>query len=694
MKIPKDGNEFRSLSLPTIKDKIVQQAVKDLLAPLIEAEFLDVSYAYRENKGPLKAINRVHHLLANEKREWVTICDIDSYFDTINHDLLFSMLTEKIKDEKLLTLLRLWVRMGRVDKKMKWQDVVKGIPQGSILSPLLSNFYLHRFDSLMVERRFGYIRYADDFVILSSSEGEAYRALKETKAFLEKELKLSLNAGSVVKKTSEGFEYLGILFKGLEKTVTAEKLDKLKNSIKTAARLDKDGNMTELFQTIEGIGRYYGALLSQELIGQLDEHTIACLKTTLNAAYNEGMFAGKIELEAVLLPVQFMSQKYRLYKNRAVKEIVSYCRRKRKEKAPETGGKQAKDPVKRRKREYQRLEADGFELLITTPGVFIGKTKKGISIRERGIKKHEAPFLNLKNISISAGGVAISSNVIHYCAEKGIPIDFLGFDGKPYAKIYSPQAVSASVGLAQLQSLENGKAQALARTFVSGKIRNQINLAKYWHKYRKGKDEDYTAAFGGKTSQMEALAKEAKALKEQDMELLRGKLFSIEGRAAACYWELVEKLLNDDIEFEGRVRKGATDLVNSLLNYGYGILYSRMWEAVFSAGLNPNISYLHKPQDNKPTLAFDLIEEFRQQAVDRAVFSLITKGEDLKMEKDLLSPDTRKRVTERVLERIHTVEEFRGRELRLSQIMKEQAKALAGFLEGKTKSYKPYLGKW
>lgn len=636
----------------------------------------------------------MHHLLANEKREWVTICDIDSYFDTINHDLLFSMLPEKIKDEKLLTLLRLWVRMGRVDKKMRWQDVAKGIPQGSIISPLLSNFYLHRFDSLMVERRFGYIRYADDFVILSPSEGEAYRALKETKAFLEKELKLSLNPGSVVKKTSEGFEYLGILFKGLEKAVTAEKLDKLKNRIKTAARLDKDGNITELFQTIEGLGRYYGALLSQKLIEQLDEHAIACLKTTLNAAYNEGVFAAKKDLESVLSPVQFMSQNYRLYKNRAIKEISAYCRRSRKEKPSESGGKQAKDPVKRRKREYQKLESDGFELLITTPGVFIGKTKKGISIRERGIKKHEAPLLNLKNISISAGGVAISSNVIHYCAEKGIPIDFIGFDGKPYAKIYSHQAVTASIGLAQLQALENGKAQTLAKTFVSGKIRNQINLAKYWHKYRKDRDEDFAAAFDNRISQLEALAKEAKALKEQDMEVLRGKLFSIEGRAAAFYWELVEKLLNDDMEFEGRVRKGATDLVNSILNYGYGILYSRMWGAVFSAGLNPNISYLHKPQDNKPTLAFDLIEEFRQQAVDRAVFPLITKGEDLKMEKDLLSPDTRKRVTERVLERIHTVENFRGREMRLSQIIKEQAKALAGFIEGKTKSYKPYLGKW
>jgi CRISPR-associated endonuclease Cas1 len=106
------------------------------------------------------------------------------------------------------------------------------------------------------------------------------------------------------------------------------------------------------------------------------------------------------------------------------------------------------------------------------------------------------------------------------------------------------------------------------------------------------------------------------------------------------------------------------------------------------------ISYLHKPQDGKPTLVFDLIEEFRQQAVDRPVFSLITKGEKLEIEKGLLSGDTKKKVAEKVLERINVVEIFRAKEIRFFQIMKEQAKAVAEFLEGKMKRYRPYIGKW
>jgi group II intron reverse transcriptase/maturase/CRISPR-associated endonuclease Cas1 len=695
IKIPKDDNEFRSLSLPTIKDKIVQQAVKDIIEPILDKEFLDVSYAYRQNKGPTKAIGRVSHLIDKEKREWVTICDINNYFDTIHHDILFSMLSEGIKDDKLLPMIRLWIKMGKVDEKMRWKDTVKGIPQGSIISPLLSNLYLHPFDRMMVEKQFGYVRYADDFIILSLTEGEAYRALKDTRWFLEKKVKLKLNAGSTVKRVQEGFEFLGIFFKSSEKVISKEKMEELKEKINNAIDIKKERSLKDLTETIEGIGRYYGRILSQDTLEELDEWIVDCLKRHFRNAYHNGLFNNKDEIKTLLSCVNFISQKNQLFSKKILKGIVAYCRRKRKEKALRKFQKPLKrDLIKKKKREYQKLESEGFELLVTTPGVFIGKTRRGISIRERGVKRHEAPLLNLKNISILSRGVTISSNVVEYCAEKGIPIDFVGFDGKPYAKVYPLQSSSASLGIAQLKAFENGKACALAKCFASGKIRNQINLAKYYYKYRKGRDEDFTTIFDEKVTSMESLVKEVRTLHEKDLEILRGKLFSIEGRASSCYWELVEKMLNDDIEFEGRVRQGAKDLVNSLLNYGYGILYSRIWEAILKAGLNPYISYLHKPQDRKPTLVFDLIEEFRQQAVDRPVFSLITKGEELEMEKGFLTDETRKKVAERVLERIHTMEVFRGEEIRLSQIMKEQAKAVAEFLEGKIAHYRPYIGKW
>lgn len=692
--IPKDDNELRFLSLPTIRDKVVQQAVKDRIEPILEKEFLDVSYAYRQNKGPTKAISRVSHLITQEKRDWVTLCDIDRYFDTIHHDLLFSLLSEKIRDENLITLVRLWVKMGKVDERMRWKDNVKGIPQGGIISPLLSNLYLHPFDKLMVEKRFGYVRYADNFIILSLTEGEAYRALKDTNWFLERKLKLNLNPGSNVKRLQEGFEFLGILFQGSEKSISKEKTDELKEKIRKAIDIRTERSLKGLGETIEGVSRYYGRILAQDMLEELDGWMVECLKRQCNNAYQDGIFKEKEEIKTILSGVDFLSQKYQLFSKRTLKGVIAYCRRKKQEAANAAPKAKKRDPIKKKKREYQKLESEGFELLVTTPGVFIGKTKRGITIKERGIKKHEAPLLNLKNISILSRGVAISSNVVEHCAERGIPIDFLGFDGKPYAKIYPLQCTSASLGIAQLKALEDGKACLLAKGFVLGKVRNQINLVKYYHKYRKGRDEDFAQLFTVRLALIESLVKDLASVHDKDMETLRGKLFSIEGRAAGCYWDLVKKMLEDDIVFEGRVRKGATDLVNSLLNYGYGILYSRLWEGILGAGLNPYISYLHKPQEGKPTLIFDLIEEFRQQAVDRPVFSLITKGEEVEIEKGFLTHETKKRVAEKVLERINTVEVFRTKELRLSQIMKEQAKAVAAFLEGKITHYRPYIAKW
>jgi CRISPR-associated protein Cas1 len=110
---------------------------------------------------------------------------------------------------------------------------------------------------------------------------------------------------------------------------------------------------------------------------------------------------------------------------------------------------------------------------------------------------------------------------------------------------------------------------------------------------------------------MELLGEIGMVLKGPDNRKAREQLMGIEGRSAAVYWGLIKSLLGSEVYFEGRERKGAKDLVNSILNYGYGVLYGRVHEAVLLAGLNPSISFLHSEQPGKPTLIFDLIEEFR-----------------------------------------------------------------------------------
>jgi len=691
IKIPKNEKEFRTLSLPTIRDKIVQQAVKEVIEPILDKEFIIQSFAYRPQKGPLRAIEAVKNLIFSQKRSWATICDINSYFDTIDHKILFSLLAERIKDERILSLIRLWVKMGRVDDRLHWKDIKVGIPQGSIISPILANLYLHPFDKLMIEKRFGYIRYADNFIILSYSETEAKKALRIAKSFLKKRLHLKLNPDYQIKNISEGFNFLGIFFNldgiSLSEKKFSELKEKILNAIKTTPFPKK------LCETLEGINRYYAKLIPQNILEELDKWLTDNLKEYIKNAYQNNIFQSKEEIKNLLKQIPFLSSKYQLFKNREIKKIIKVC--KKGEKIKLSYEIKKTDPIKQKKREYQKLQMHSSELIITRPGLFVGKARRGmIYIKEKGKKIYKTPSRYLKHISIISPGVTISSDLIHHCAIWGIPIDFFELTGKPYAKIYQHTPTIVDIQLAQLKAFENGKAISLAKTFVFAKIKNQINLMKYYSKYRKKHDKDFAEIFTEKINHMQKILKEIQSLNETDLDILRGKLFSIEGRAATDYWALVERLLNEQIQFEGRIRKGATDLVNSLLNYGYGILYSRIWHTILVTGLNPYISYLHKPQKDKPTLIFDLIEEFRHQIVDKAIFPLITKGKDLKIENGLLSKETRQKVTEKVLERINDIEVFRGKEMKMLDIIAHQAEAMADFLLDKTKKYRPYIAKW
>ena len=153
-----------------------------------------------------------------------------------------------------------------------------------------------------------------------------------------------------------------------------------------------------------------------------------------------------------------------------------------------------------------------------------------------------------------------------------IPLDFLSPRGEPLARLSAPVDALGTTGLRQLQAVHDGVGlQQLARTFVYGKLKNQLNLVKYYHKYRKRVDADFTQAFADVEHKFEALIAEVRRfVPDSDYESGRHKLFACEGQGGNLYWQMIRLLLEDDVEFAGRERQGATDLVNSLLNYGYG----------------------------------------------------------------------------------------------------------------------------
>ena len=172
------------------------------------------------------------------------------------------------------------------------------------------------------------------------------------------------------------------------------------------------------------------------------------------------------------------------------------------------------------------------------------------------------------------------------------------------------------------------------------------------------------------------------------------KLIGHEAQIAIHYWDYIRELVSDDeVGFERREHQGATDIVNSMLNYGYAILYTRVWQALLAAHLNPFDSLIHARQDGKPTLVYDMVEIFRSQVVDRIVISIIQTGQDADVRNGLLTDETRKLLVKSIMERLARYEKYQGEEIRMELIIQKQAKLLAKAFEG-TEEFKPYVAKW
>jgi len=719
-KIPKDDHEFRKLGLPCVKDKIVQSAARSIIEPLFEQQFLNFSYGYRPGKGPVKAIRRVQNRIQAEKYEWITIADIDNFFDTVQPEILFGLIAETIKCPLLMKLFRLWVQIGSVNFRFKYQAYREGIPQGSVISPLFSNIYLHPFDTFLLEKNYGPVRYADDFVIFSKSEQQAQQAYRDARQFLGDKLKLKLNKDWRIKKTEKEFEYMHIRFVGGHINLGTDRVHHLCSRMDEVIKPSRPlPDIKKVNHVIMGIGNYYGKLIPQTTLEVLDKH----LKQKLIAHFREARQSKKItyaQITDFLTQLNFISQTYQGSRNAIISEIskgikdttgtlifdnsVPFANNdqvKAKTHEPETKKNPAlpsddtsvQKAIAKKQKYYEEIADAGREILVSKPGVYIGKSKKGITLKENGKILSTTQVHNLQHITILSSGVSLSGNVVRYCAENKIPIDFVDFSGLPYARLYAAVYPDAEIGNAQMHAPENGLAIEVIKLMITGKLKNQLYLLKYYHKYRKTTDDDYVEVFEQRTLTIETAIEKIAGLGGKGLDETRASLMGHEGIAAAAYWDMIVRLLNNYTIFTGRERQGAKDLVNSMLNYGYGILYARVWQAVIAERLNPHISYLHVMEKGKPTLAFDLIEEFRQQVVDKTVFSLITKGEELANKKGQLTQETKQRLIEKILERLNHKEKFRGKELRMSEIIRFQAHAYAQHLLG-IKKYKPYVGKW
>jgi RNA-directed DNA polymerase len=254
--IPKGDGRTRPLGIPTVKDRIVQTAVKFVLEPIFEATFRPASYGFRPGRGCRDALREVAQLIA-DGHAFVVDADFASYFDTIPHERLMQRVEERVSDGRVLDLLRGWLNQDVLKDVERWTPA-QGTPQGAVISPLLANIYLHPLDELMAARGYRMVRYADDFVVLCKSREEAAVALADITAWVtENGLRLHPDKTHVgdCRIAGKGFEFLGYRFEAGRRWVRKKSLTRLKDRIRERTRRTRGESLERIIASLNPVLR-------------------------------------------------------------------------------------------------------------------------------------------------------------------------------------------------------------------------------------------------------------------------------------------------------------------------------------------------------------------------------------------------------------------------------------------------------
>lgn len=246
--IEKEDGSLRGLGIPTVFDRVIQQAIVQILSPIFEPEFSEFSYGYRPKRSQRQAVEQVQEYVASGRRTAVDV-DLSKFFDTVNHDLLMTLLGRKINDKALLKLISKYLQAGTVEGGC-WFECREGVPQGGPLSPLLSNIILDPMDKELERREHKFARWADDFIILVSSKRAGDRVLRSITRFVERKLKLKVNeAKSRVVPTSQS-KFLGFTFRGKSLVWHPAAVDKFKREIRKLTGRSRGISTDKLFDEL------------------------------------------------------------------------------------------------------------------------------------------------------------------------------------------------------------------------------------------------------------------------------------------------------------------------------------------------------------------------------------------------------------------------------------------------------------
>ena len=254
--IPKPDGGVRKLGIPTVVDRIIQQAIAQQLVPIYEPLFSDLSYGYRPKRSAQQAIQKVKEY-AEQGYTQAVLVDLSKYFDTLNHELLMNLIRKNIHDKRVIELIKRYLKAGVMENGLRVKTT-EGSPQGGPLSPLLANIYLNEYDQEMAKRGVPVIRYADDIVVLAKSPRAAQRLLETTQRYLEGKMKLKMNVDKsrVVSVYSiRNFKFLGFALgrgkNGVYIRAHAKSLKKVKAKLKELTSRSQGRNVRQVMENVK-----------------------------------------------------------------------------------------------------------------------------------------------------------------------------------------------------------------------------------------------------------------------------------------------------------------------------------------------------------------------------------------------------------------------------------------------------------
>ena len=280
--IPKADGGQRPLGIPTIRDRVVQQALKDILEPIFEEIFLPCSHGYRPGMNAHQAIQKAEAYL-ERGYHWVVDADIKGFFDHVDHQILMDLVREKIADGRVLDLVEAFLKSG-VMMDGSFEETAEGTPQGGVVSPLLANIYLNHFDRRMGEEGFLLLRYADDFLVFCKNEYDADKALRSARRILEQELKLTLHPDKtrIVMARKEGVGFLGFRFNGRWRRPGDKAVENFRDAIREETGRQQPRNLAMVIERINpiivGWGNYHCGGTVRKIFRLLDSWVCARLR--------------------------------------------------------------------------------------------------------------------------------------------------------------------------------------------------------------------------------------------------------------------------------------------------------------------------------------------------------------------------------------------------------------------------------